>query len=627
MNRLLRYICTALVVVPAMQASAQTNISGVINSYAKVTEVISAKACMRVSPISALQVFATVMIVQAKGADINTTNNSGFGTVTAYNGAGDYELNYVCGIRGDSVFFVHDFTKTYSAASKLQLVNVPVYDQALVTDTLKPGPWNNAEGTGGVLALIANDVLTLNAPIYADTSGFSGGSFKLLNGAYTLCNIVNNTNYSYNTYTTNEQAAFKGQGIAEPLSNSYSGGRGPMASGGGGGNDHNNGGGGGSNLAAGGNGGENTSTTGCRNKAPGLGGKALNSSSGTKLFFGGGGGAGHANGVTQSWGGGNGGGIVYIKANEIKGNGYSISANGGVGSPGAGDGAGGGGAGGTIIMEVAAYTGSLTIAAKGGKGGDTDNGSATNRCYGSGGGGSGGVIYFSGTTPAVTTQVTGGNNGVSFNSFPVSCDGSTNATTGATGLVSAGYTVVKASLPAGYCSVIALPVSIVSFTASPEGNAVQIKATIVHAETARRFIIQRSTDGILWTGIHTIYGTTASTYALQFSDTGKRRPTVYYRLKVELPGGMEKFSSVVVLRRPFQQTIFSIYPNPAKDRIEIRSHFTGQTHIELVNTQGQRILHHSFTLSGNRLLLFLPSLQPGLYYLRVNGTVEKLLIE
>jgi hypothetical protein len=64
-------------------------------------------------------------------------------------------------------------------------------------------------------------------------------------------------------------------------------------------------------------------------------------------------------------------------------------------------------------MSVAnSYSGALTIEAKGGNGGNTDNQNITNRCYGAGGGGSGGVIYFNGAMPAVTTSTAAGSAGL-----------------------------------------------------------------------------------------------------------------------------------------------------------------------------------------------------------------------
>lgn len=608
----------------ALPANGQTHISGVVNTYTQVTEVLPAKACMRVSSTAGLSVFSWIMIYQSRGADINTANSNAFGAVTAYNEAGKYEINYICHITGDSVFFTHNFVNNYAAGGMVQLVGMPVYDQALVTDTLKAGPYNSSTGTGGIIAIRVEDALTLNAPIYADSSGFRGGAFKLLNGAYTLCAINTYNSYSYNTYTANESAAFKGDGIWVPVSTGYSGGRGAPANGGGGGGDHNNGGGGGGNLGTGGKGGDNTSTTGCRGRVPGIGAYALNSNGGTRLFMGGGGGAGHANGVSQSWGGGNGGGIIYIQANNIIGNNFTISANGASGAPGQGDGAGGGGAGGTIILRSNNYTGAVLVSASGGKGGNADNISSPNRCYGPGGGGSGGVIYFSGTLPAISTQTNGGNNGAAINSIPVTCDGAAGSASGAAGTVITGYTTVNATAPSGYCAAIALPLQIIDFYGERKDNDWLLHFSIGGEREAKNYLLEHSADGVRWQTIYTALPGPGS-YTFLHRTNGHEQ-THFYRLMVITRGNSRIFSKVLHLQAAAKYSKTKIYPNPAGGQITLSGLSGGMQHIRLFHPDGRLAWQHNLPVSGSSHTIHLPSFHPGIYILQVNGEALRLII-
>src|SRR5262245_36912121 len=74
-----------------------TPISGIVNSYFKVIEVIPAKSCLRVTNPAGLSSNDKVMLVQMKGASINTNaGSSSFGTISAMNNAGNYEMNTVC---------------------------------------------------------------------------------------------------------------------------------------------------------------------------------------------------------------------------------------------------------------------------------------------------------------------------------------------------------------------------------------------------------------------------------------------------------------------------------------------------------------------------------------------------
>jgi len=430
------------------------NIGGVINTYYPVIEVLPAKSCVRVSNPSGLSPYDNTMLVQMKGAAVTTVNNASYGSVTAINNTGNYEMGIICGINGDSVFFEQTLLNAYDVSGKVELVRVPQYASATVVSPLVAGPWNNTSGTGGVLALIAINTLTLNAAVSADTMGFKGGAMKILSG--TCGSLFVFSNYAYNP-AVSTGGGYKGEGITD-VTAANSGGRGPMANGGGGGGDHNNGAGGGSNLSAGGIGGNNNSTTGCNNKFPGLGGVAL-SNTGNKIYLGGGGGHGHSNNTVTPYGGGNGGGIVYIQAGVLAGNNFTISTTGEDGSATIGDGGSGGGAGGTIIMEIGSYSGNVNISANGGKGGDVDNLALANRSMGPGGGAAGGAIYFTGALPAVTATANSGLAGVAYNTSPAGIGGNNGAAAGSNGIIASGYTVSRSGTPAASCTALLLALS------------------------------------------------------------------------------------------------------------------------------------------------------------------------
>ena len=76
--------------------AAPTNISGVINSYLRVTSVNLGSRQFITNNLSGngsdFAVGKTIMIHQAQGANITTTNSSAYGTITAYNNAGNYEF-------------------------------------------------------------------------------------------------------------------------------------------------------------------------------------------------------------------------------------------------------------------------------------------------------------------------------------------------------------------------------------------------------------------------------------------------------------------------------------------------------------------------------------------------------
>jgi len=600
-------------------AQSQTsNISGIVNSYYKVVEIIPAKAAIRVSNISGLNMNDKVMIIQMKGASVSTANNNSFGDTTSLNNAGNYEIGTICSIHGDTAYMFFNLANQYTVSDKVQLVKFAEYYSANVIDTVKAASWDSSAGTGGVIAISVTTDLTLNAPIFADSKGYKGGS--ILQCSSTFCVTANG--YAYNPTITSFQqyGAWKGEGIAS-IATSISGGRGALANGGGGGNFHNNGGGGGANLTKGGDGGGNSSLIGCLSSYVGIAGKPLSSSSGKKIFLGGGGGAGHYNSITPTGGGGNGGGIIFITANNLIGNGYKISANGQTGGSTSSDGASGGGAGGTIIMDILnSYSGSLIIQTNGGTGGTSNDGGNVNRCYGAGGGGSGGVIYFTGSSYG-TINTNGGNAGPE-----VSSDASCTVilpSAGTNGSTISDYSYIRSLVPAGYCSTL-LPVTLLYFKATAAQGKAWLQWKIASSDLISHFVIERLGNVNGWKNI----GSVNANNNLSVYDFIDNNPTTginQYRIKIVETNGKTYYSPIQKISIDVNSE-FDIYPNPSSGIINIAGDFSSLTTIQLFDLAGKMIWEKEIFSNNNIARLQLPLLTQGIYTMRINNSIKKLVI-
>jgi len=601
-------------------AQSQTsNISGIVNSYYKVVEIIPAKAAIRVSNISGLNMNDKVMIIQMKGATVSTANTSSFGDITNLNNAGNYEIGIICNTNGDTAFLFFNLVNQYTVSDKVQLVKFAEYYSANVTDTIKAASWDSTAGTGGVIAISVISDLTLNAPVYADALGFNGGAAILSAGG----SCFTASGYAYNPNITSgsvQNGASKGEGVAIIASN-ISGGRGAPANGGGGGNYHNNGGAGGANLTTAGNGGGNSSLTGCQGNYKGLAGKALSSWSGTKIFLGGGGGAGHFNNNIPAYGGGNGGGIIFITANNLIGNGYKITANGQVGGSNTSDGASGGGAGGTIIMDILnSYSGPVTMQANGGNGGTANDGGSVGRCYGAGGGGSGGVIYFTGTSSG-TINVSGGNAGPE-----VSSDASCSVIlpgAGSSGSTVSNYSYTRSMDPAGYCSTL-LPVTLLYFKATATQGKAWLQWKIANPELVKYFVIERLGNTNSWKSINNVNANNNLT-VYNFIDNNVTTGINQYRLKIVEVNDKTYYSPVQKIFIDVNSE-FDIYPNPTWGIINVTGDFSSLATIQLIDLTGKIIWNKKLITNDNVARLKLPLLTPGIYTMRINNSIKKLVI-
>lgn len=406
-----------------------------------------------------------LFIIQIQGASITTPDDSTYGDVVSYNGAGNYEWMEVSSVNlvNNTIIFSCGLEHTYSASGKTQIVRVPRYlNLTIQSNAIITSPqWNGT--TGGIVVIETNGDLSIQTNANIDVSGLGlrGGSRG------TSASVFGGLKYRT---TIESEGAEKGESIAgsqtdyDLLSGRYC--RGAAANGGGGGNSHNSGGGGGANggdtslwtgkgnpslstanwaqawnkeyagfanstSTGGGRGGycfsgnnQNALNIGpglaswggdYRNNHGGLGGHPLDYSTGS-IFMGGGGGGGEQN-ETYGGNGGNGGGIIAIRAfGTISGAG-KIQANGANGEDAEGpnilvsgtDGAGGAGAGGAIIIDASGIISNMSIEAKGGNGGNQDVTLFDNETEGPGGGGGGGYIGI--TNSVVLANVSGGNNG------------------------------------------------------------------------------------------------------------------------------------------------------------------------------------------------------------------------
>jgi len=609
--------------ITSVSLSQTTNISGIINSYHSVIAIGTDAA--KLDNVSGLSYGNTVLIIQMKGATINTTNTSSFGDISSLNDVGNYELATICSVSNDTVYFFNEVLNSYDVSNKVQLVKFGEYYSANVIDTLKAQSWNSSTGKGGILAIKVEQDLTLNAPLFADSTGYKGGAFYLHSGTCGFFNPVGN-GYAYDaTSGSASNGAYKGEGVADVPSN-LDGARGAPANGGGGGNNHNNGGGGGANLTAGGNGGGNFSTgpSGCTGNYQGRGGKALNNTGDTKIFLGGGGGAGHANSTVQSYAGGNGGGIIFVLATTIIGNGYKISANGQNGRSTTYDGASGGGAGGTIIINATTYTGSLAIQANGGNGGNEDDDNSSGRCYGAGGGGSGGVIYFNGAVPGggVSTSISGGTAGINID--PLSCGAPAPGSNGTNGSTVPNYSYQASVTPSSGCT-IALPVRIIYFNAFlTPGHLVKLEWDVADPDEANSFTIEKLDRYNNWKELSKI-AVQPNLHHYETFDNGPVIGENIYRLRIKTRDNNTIYSlqKRVVLKTA---TPFTVFPNPAKDKITINGKLNKGTSIRLIDINGKTIKEIITNTSLNFLELQLPSLSPGIYILNVDNYIEKILI-
>lgn len=631
--------------------------------------------------IDALSKGDLVMIVQVQGADIASTDDANYGAVTNYNTTGNYELKTVFSVSGNTILLCENLTHSYTQAgnARTQVIRIPRFS------TLNVGPgvvltglaWQGA--TGGVVAIEADNDITLNGKISANAIGFRGGSddkaVSVASGgpAVLLYRMVLTT-------TT----AGKGESIAgftadyNSLFNGANG-RGAAANGGGGGNGHNSGGGGGSNAGVNGvlmpwngTGLKNISTpawigaweleavsfstdvsTGAgrggytysssnqdalvtapgnnawggdhRQVVGGFGGRPLDYQGNTRLFFGGGGGAGDGNN-SSAGNGGNGGGIAYILSNgNITGTG-SITADGQNGFDTQNafiDAAGGAGGGGAIVALVEGSITGVSMQANGGTGGNQLVLLA--EAEGPGGGGGGG--YIASTATGVSRSVNGGANGVSY-SAQVTEFVPNGATQGAGGtMATTTFSDVYACDPNGYV----LPIKLLSFTAILQYSSVDLNWIAEGDRNDGYFEVERSLDGKAFSRIATVNSMASAMNKANYSHadniSGLGAGVLYYRLKLVDKNHKHSYSEVRIIRsgKEVRTAGFTTFPNPVISELNVSLpiHWQGQKiKLEIFDVTGKLSRSLELNTDGQTASVSVAGLGKGLYVVRASMGAE-----
>ena len=160
-----------------------------------------------------------------------------------------------------------------------------------------------------------------------------------------------------------------------------------------------------------------------------------------------------------------------------------------------------------------------------------------------------------------------------------------------------------------------LPVELISFEAVGNGEQVDLSWTTAGELNNQSFLVERSRNRVDWRAIASVQGagTTAAEQHYRVTDTSPNSGANYYRLKQLDLDGRFTYSSVVVVNMDDLEVPVTLFPNPARDilNVESGSDFSGVT---------------LFTLDGRKVRtsdtreLPLDGLSSGLYLVSIQTT-------
>lgn len=178
-----------------------------------------------------------------------------------------------------------------------------------------------------------------------------------------------------------------------------------------------------------------------------------------------------------------------------------------------------------------------------------------------------------------------------------------------------GYTGTFSPFAIGGSSTIALPIELSRFEVECNSEYNQVLWNTASEKNNDQFELYKSTDAKTWKKIYTIkgQGTKASESLYSFIDLEKT--TGYYRLKDIDFDGKETWSQIIFSACSLENSKTSIYPNPAKDYIEITSLWEENTTYRIINLNG--VVFHKGLLMSSKTYIPIQDLICGIYIVEI----------
>lgn len=174
-----------------------------------------------------------------------------------------------------------------------------------------------------------------------------------------------------------------------------------------------------------------------------------------------------------------------------------------------------------------------------------------------------------------------------------------------------------------------LPLKLLSFLAQLAEKGVTLQWNTAEEEGVAYFEIEKSTDGNHYQAIGK-QPAAGGGHAYRFTDNSTLTSQTYYRLKMVDNNGSFTYSPVSRVRTGQSHNNISIYPNPAKDRLNISlTADAGPVQVTLHDVGGRTIKTFTVQSDGSTInkVADISSLKPGIYFISFNKQIVRFVKE
>lgn len=174
---------------------------------------------------------------------------------------------------------------------------------------------------------------------------------------------------------------------------------------------------------------------------------------------------------------------------------------------------------------------------------------------------------------------------------------------------------------------VVLPIELISFhgKSSPAGNAL-FWSTATEKENAH-FILEKSVNGVDFVALAQVKGAGSVNHTnhYQYLDEAPFVNQTYYRLQsVDYSGRREASKVVVIESATNESTVMTLFPNPARDFINIQINAAEQINqLKIVDLTGKVIIQQSITKTVEPLQIDVQNWVAGMYIVQLRGATEQ----
>lgn len=173
-------------------------------------------------------------------------------------------------------------------------------------------------------------------------------------------------------------------------------------------------------------------------------------------------------------------------------------------------------------------------------------------------------------------------------------------------------------------TVAPLPIQLISFEAGCENNAIKFDWVTASETNNKQFELQKSENGINYATMAIIAGQGNSTQMThyEYTDLLASSTILYYRLKqTDFDGTSTYFNKILSVENLCETQALepSIYPNPAHDKLIIKTRNDLPTNIELIDEFGQLVYRNNCV---NQIEIETAHLAAGIYVIKASNTYK-----